>query len=48
MVTQDGVNPLSLTQPLLSDPVAPVFYIQDGLNPELILMQQTSMYSGNI
>ncbi|XKL59696.1 hypothetical protein PGB90_000712 [Kerria lacca] len=45
MVTQDGVNPLSLTQPLLSDPVAPVFYIQDGLNPELILMQQTSMYS---
>ncbi len=47
VVSPDVVNPLGLTQPLLSDPVAPVFYLPDAVSPELLLMQQTSaMYSG--
>lgn len=47
VVSSEGVPPLGIAQPLLSDPVAPVFYIQDGLAPELLLMQPTSLYAGN-
>lgn len=48
VVTPDGVTPL-LTQPIISDPTAPMYYIQDGLNPELLMLQQTSaLYSGDL
>lgn len=46
VVTPDGVTPL-LTQPIISDPTASMYYIQEGLNPELLMLQQTSsLYSG--
>lgn len=47
VVASEGVPPLGIAQPLLSDPAAPVFYIQDGLAPELLLMQPNSIYAGN-
>lgn len=46
VVTPDGVTPL-LTQPIISDPTASMYYIQEGLSPELLMLQQTSsLYSG--
>ena len=47
VVSPEGVVPLGIAQPLLSDPATPVFYIQDGPTPDVMLMQQTSLYAGN-
>lgn len=46
VVTPDGVNPI-LTQSIIPDPTGPVYYIQDGLNTDVLLMQQNSeLYTG--
>lgn len=42
-VVANGVAPLALAhQPIISDPASSVYYIQDGLAPELIMLQSTS------
>ena len=46
VVTPDGVNPI-LTQSIIPDPQGPVYYIQDGMNTDVLMMQQSSeLYTG--
>ncbi|XP_065205050.1 PAN2-PAN3 deadenylation complex subunit PAN3 isoform X2 [Planococcus citri] len=42
-VVANGVAPLAMAhQPIISDPASSVYYIQDGLAPELIMLQSTN------